>query len=153
MHPILKIKNSGVESVCYIANLIIAETSADSRSSILKEFKEKGSFSTTAILFESNSAALKESSNDVIASIAQAMNEDKDLKVKIIGHTDNVGTASKNEWLSLSRANSIKDALVSKFDIDNTRLLTEGKGSSVPIADNTTDEGKALNRRVEFVKQ
>lgn len=139
-------------SACYLTNLIIAETTTDTRSNILKEFKEKGTFSTTAILFETNSAMIKgENSATTIASIAQALNEDKTLTIKIIGHTDNVGEAKKNEWLSLSRANSIKTELITKFDIDPSRLMTEGKGSTSPVADNATEEGKAANRRVEFV--
>ena len=139
------------ESTAYISNVVIAETTTDARSNILKELIEKGSFSTNAILFEINSFAIKPISNETLASIAQALNEDKSLKINIIGHTDNIGNASKNTTLSQNRANSIKTELVNKYAIDSNRLSTEGKGSTRPIADNNTEQGKTANRRVEFV--
>ncbi len=143
---------SNFESMVYLSNVVIAETTTDARSTILKELLEKGSFSTNAILFESNSYTLKGNSSDaVIASIAQALNEDKRVQLKIVGHTDNVGVVPKNEILSLNRANSIKNELINKYGIESNRLSTEGKGSAIPIADNATEQGKSLNRRVEFV--
>lgn len=139
------------ESTVYLSNVVIAETTTDARSNILKELLEKGSFSTNAILFETNSFSIKPSSNETLASIAQALNEDKSLKINIVGHTDNVGNVNKNLALSQNRANSIKMELVSKYNIDSTRLNIDGKGSTQPIADNNTEQGKAINRRVEFI--
>jgi OmpA-OmpF porin, OOP family len=142
---------SNFESTVYLSNVIIAETTSDARSNILKELLEKGSFSTNAILFETNSFTIKPSSNETLASIAQALNEDKTLKINIIGHTDNVGNANKNTTLSQNRANSVKTELVNKYGIDSNRFSSEGKGSTQPIADNNTEQGKASNRRVEFI--
>lgn len=72
------------------------------------------------------------------------------MKVKIQGHTDNIGNASENLLLSRERAKSVRDYLVSK-NVSTNRLSHEGFGQSKPIADNKTEEGRAKNRRTEFV--
>jgi len=66
-----------------------------------------------------------------------------------IGHTDSVGPEAYNQKLSVRRANAVKAYLVSK-GVDKTRIYTEGKGESQPVADNKTKEGRAKNRRVEI---
>jgi OOP family OmpA-OmpF porin len=75
------------------------------------------------------------------------------LRLRIEGHTDNVGKAAYNLELSKRRAESVKTYLVSKFQLDASRLTTEGFGDTRPIAKNDTDQGRAQNRRVELVKQ
>jgi len=72
--------------------------------------------------------------------------------VKIIGHTDSDGGAADNVNLSKRRAEAVKLELVKDFGIDASRLQTDGKGASEPIASNSTTQGKANNRRVEFLK-
>ena len=74
------------------------------------------------------------------------------MKVKIIGHTDSDGTDVINLELSRKRAEAVKAALVKDFGIETALLEAEGKGEAQPIGDNKTKEGKAMNRRVEFVK-
>lgn len=71
----------------------------------------------------------------------------------IIGHTDADGNVADNLTLSKRRAASVKAVLVSEFKIDASRIQTDGKGQSEPIDKNNTPEGKANNRRVEFIKQ
>ena len=66
-----------------------------------------------------------------------------------VGHTDSVGTDAYNQKLSLRRSQAVKAYLVSK-GIDKTRIYTEGKGEKQPVADNSTSEGRAKNRRVEI---
>ncbi|MCG3189294.1 MAG: Outer membrane porin F [Burkholderiaceae bacterium] len=66
-----------------------------------------------------------------------------------VGHTDNVGSDSYNQKLSVARAESVKAYLVSK-GIEKNRVYTEGKGKKQPVADNKTAEGRAKNRRVEI---
>jgi len=75
------------------------------------------------------------------------------MVLKIVGHTDSDGTEEANLLLSTKRAESIKKALIDIYNINTNRLLTEGKGETTPINTNETDEGKAKNRRVEFIKQ
>ena len=80
------------------------------------------------------------------------MKENATVKVRIIGHTDADGEDAKNLDLSKRRAASVKNTLQSEFGIEASRMETDGKGEAQPVAPNTTAEGKANNRRVEFVK-
>ena len=70
-------------------------------------------------------------------------------QLQISGHTDSVGDAAANEALSIKRANACYVYLVSK-GVDANRLIVTGLGETQPIADNNTEEGRSLNRRVEF---
>lgn len=132
----------------YISNIKVATGAPDTRHKLLEE----GKFSTTGILFDLNSATIKPESNSVLKEIANLMKENKDLKVKIVGHTSSDGDDAANLELSKKRAAAIKDALVKDFKIEEDQLQTEGKGESQPIGDNKTKEGQAQNRRVEFIK-
>lgn len=112
---------------------------------------EDGKFVTRGILFDVNQATIKSESYGVINEIANMMKEHKDLKFNIEGHTDSDGAEDYNLSLSEKRAAAVKTALV-ELGIAGNRLQTAGKGESVPVADNSTAEGKANNRRVEFIK-
>ncbi|WP_416224668.1 OmpA family protein [Acinetobacter haemolyticus] len=101
------------------------------------------------IEFESGSAILTETGKRILDEMAVALNKVGGKQVKIIGHTDSSGDASRNVILSKERAVAVQDYLVSK-NIATERLSTEGKGSSEPIADNTTADGRRKNRRIEF---
>ena len=86
-----------------------------------------------------------------INRIVTLMKENPELKFSVEGHTDNTGNANSNQTLSEARSQAVVDKLVEN-GIAKDRLKAAGKGQSSPIADNGTDEGKAKNRRVEFVK-
>ncbi|AZN68419.1 OmpA family protein [Acinetobacter haemolyticus] len=101
------------------------------------------------IEFESGSAILTETGKRILDEMAVALNKVGGKQVKIIGHTDSSGDASRNVILSKERAVAVQDYLVSK-NIATDRLSTEGKGSSEPIADNATADGRRKNRRIEF---
>ncbi len=132
----------------FIKDFKIAETGVDIRSKLLTD----GRFSTTGILFNSGSDQIKPESFGILKQIANALQEEMDLNLNIIGHTDGDGDDDTNLMLSQQRATSVKNLLVSQFQIDESRLQTEGKGESQPVDNNTSSEGKANNRRVEFVK-
>jgi outer membrane protein OmpA-like peptidoglycan-associated protein len=132
----------------FISNIKIAEATPDTRSKLITE----GKWSTTGILFDVNSDKIKPSSYSVLKEIASVLSENVGVKVKIIGHTDSDGDDAKNLDLSKRRAAAVKAALTSEFAIDASRMETDGMGESKPVADNKTSEGKAQNRRVEFVK-
>jgi outer membrane protein OmpA-like peptidoglycan-associated protein len=83
--------------------------------------------------------------------IKRIMTDNPELTFEIGGHTDNTGTAPHNLTLSQQRADAVKTQLVT-MGIDATRLTTKGYGDTKPIASNATPEGKANNRRVEFVR-
>jgi OOP family OmpA-OmpF porin len=76
--------------------------------------------------------------------------ENPEIRIRITGHTDNVGSDRANQKLSEGRANSVRDDLI-KRGISADRIEAEGKGESQPITTNDTEEGRAQNRRVEFV--
>ena len=99
------------------------------------------------ILFETASDKLKVSSNAALNNIATLLKEDETVQLVIEGHTDNVGTNERNQLLSEKRANAAKNYLVKK-GVTAERIIVIGYGSTQPIADNTTAEGRALNRRV-----
>lgn len=101
------------------------------------------------IEFESGSAILTAAGQQILDEMAVALNKVGGKKVKIIGHTDSSGDANKNTVLSQQRAAAVQNYLVSK-SIAADRLSTEGKGSSQPVADNTTADGRKKNRRIEF---
>ena len=133
----------------YVSNIKVAEGLADTRHKLVEE----GKFTTTAILFDVNAATIKPESGGVLKEIAGVLEQAKDIKIKIIGHTDSDGKDADNLVLSQKRAAAVKDALVKEYGIDATRIETDGKGETAPIADNKTKESKARNRRVEFIKQ
>ena len=103
-------------------------------------------------MFDVNSDQIKAESNGVLKEIATVLQENPTVKVKIIGHTDSDGDAILNLDLSKKRAMAVKTALSTVFGIDTSRLETDGKGASQPSEPNTTPQGKANNRRVEFIK-
>jgi len=80
------------------------------------------------------------------------LNENPDVRIRIDGHTDSDGDDAKNLDLSKRRAASVKNMLVSDFSVAAARIETNGLGETKPVAQNSTSEGKAQNRRVEFIK-
>ena len=86
-----------------------------------------------------------------INRIVTLMTENPDLKFSVEGHTDSTGNEATNQTLSEARSQAVVDKLVEN-GIARDRLTSTGKGQTAPIADNGTDEGRAKNRRVEFVK-
>ena len=132
----------------FVSNLKIATGLPDTRHKLVEE----GKFSTTGILFDVNAATIKPESNGVLKEIAEAMKSNPGIRVKITGHTDSDGADAANLELSRKRAAAVKEALVKDWSIDASSLETDGKGEAQPVSDNKTREGKAQNRRVEFVK-
>ncbi len=111
-----------------------------------------GKIVTYAITFDVGKATLKPEADVELNRIKGIMDQDPSIKFEVQGHCDNTGSASVNDKLSQERAEAIVARLV-QFGIAKDRLTAVGKGSREPIADNSTDEGRAKNRRVEFVKQ
>jgi len=115
-------------------------------------FLQDGKIVTHGIRFDVNKAVIKPESMGVINSIYKILNDNPDLKFSIEGHTDSDGNDANNQTLSENRAQSVMNMLA-KMGISANRLSFKGFGESKPIADNSSAEGKANNRRVEFVKQ
>ena len=133
----------------YIGNIKVATGKPDTRHKLVEE----GRFSTTGILFDVNAATIKPESAGVLKEVADVMKKFPDIKVKVIGHTDSDGADAANLSLSQKRAAAVKQSLVSEYGIDASRIESDGKGEKEPVGDNKTREGKAQNRRVEFIKQ
>lgn len=111
-----------------------------------------GKIVTNDIHFDYDNANIRPSSMTVIRSIAKMMEEHPDVRLSVEGHTDASGSNSYNQKLSNIRAIAVRDALVS-LNIDPSRLSAKGFGEDHPISSNKTESGKALNRRVEFVRK
>jgi outer membrane protein OmpA-like peptidoglycan-associated protein len=120
---------------------------------IASELAKAGRVDVYGIYFDFGSAALRPESEPVLEEIADALTKNAAWKLKIDGHTDNIGGDPANLDLSKRRAASVRDALVSRYKINTTRLTTDGFGASRPKETNATAEGRARNRRVELVRQ
>ena len=131
----------------FISNLRIAAGQPDTRSALVS----KGRFSTTGLLFETNSDQLNPASFGILKEIATTLKENPSVQVQIVGHTDSDGDEKANQLLSERRAKSVATALVNEFGIEASRLQTTGKGESDPVAPNDNSQNKAQNRRVEFI--
>lgn len=101
------------------------------------------------VTFEFDKARLTPNAKIILDGVAGALEKRPDIKVEIGGHTDSKGSDAYNLSLSDKRSKSVKDYLVSK-GIATGRMTTRGYGESMPVADNNTDEGRELNRRVEL---
>lgn len=117
---------------------------------ITDSVKVGSSFVINNIYYNSNSAELKEESKSVLVAFADYLKEHPKMTIEIQGHTDNVGNANSNQALSANRAFTVK-ALIESYGIDGKRITTKGFGSSKPITDNSSEAGRAKNRRTEFL--
>jgi outer membrane protein OmpA-like peptidoglycan-associated protein len=128
----------------YVSNLRVAKDVPDTRA----RFEEGKVVSN--LLFYTATAKLKPESMGALLDISKVL-KDITTPVKIIGHTDADGDDAANLKLSQQRADAVKDILVNQYAIDESKLTTEGRGETQPVAGNNNAEGKAQNRRVEFI--
>jgi OmpA-OmpF porin, OOP family len=111
----------------------------------------KGRVALYGILFDFNKADIKPESRPALEEIARLLKQDPDLKLHVVGHTDNVGGYEFNLGLSKRRADAVVAALAKDYGITAKRLTPNGVAYLAPVAVNTTEEGRAKNRRVELV--
>ena len=126
------------------------EVTADA-SALQDELSKSGHVAVYGINFDTGKAAILPDSEPVLAEVQKLLEQNDSLKIRIEGHTDNTGNAAANQALSDRRANAVMGWLVA-HGIDSSRLSAKGFGDAKPIADNSTEEGRAKNRRVELVK-
>jgi outer membrane protein OmpA-like peptidoglycan-associated protein len=122
-------------------------------NSLANSIKESGKVAVYGIYFDTGKSTLKPESQPTLQEITKLLKADPNLKLYVVGHTDNTGIFDENMKLSMDRAGAVVNALVSQFSINASRLRACGDGPTSPVASNDTEEGKALNRRVELVKQ
>ena len=121
-------------------------------SAVEKAIAETGKFVTNNILFETGKATLKPESMAEIQKVADFMKKNPSVRFEVQGHTDNQGSDAVNDPLSQQRAEAVVNAL-EQLGCDPFNMRAVGKGSHEPVASNSTDEGRAKNRRVEFIKR
>jgi len=117
-----------------------------------EEIFETGSISIYGILFDFDKADIKPESAATIEEIATLLNNNPDLKLFIVGHTDNKGSLDYNMNLSQKRAGAVVDVLITEHGIETSRLTPKGLGFLAPVDSNKSEEGRAKNRRVELVE-
>ena len=127
------------------------EVTADA-SSLSEELNKSGHVAVYGIHFDTGKATILPDSEAILGEIVKVMEQDPQLKLRVEGHTDNVGTAAANQALSEKRAQSVV-AWLTAHGIAASRLSAKGLGQTKPVADNASDDGKAKNRRVELVKE
>ena len=144
----------------FVTNIVMAKgavdlyerNTTDYASAVEKAIAETGKFVTNNILFETGKATLKPESMDEIRKVADYMKKNPSARFEVQGHTDNQGSDKVNDPLSQQRAEAVVKALEGE-GVDPFNLRPVGKGSHEPVADNKTEEGRAKNRRVEFIKK
>jgi OOP family OmpA-OmpF porin len=162
---VLKLVKDGKETWAYVYaagntyNINIIEKEAMNQdvvadaSSMAISIKETGKVAVYGIYFDTGKSTLKPESQPTLQEIAKLLKADHALKLFVVGHTDNTGLFDANMKLSMDRAASVINALVSQHSVNVASLKACGDGPTAPVASNDTEEGKALNRRVELVKQ
>ena len=146
-------------NLTFIRNVVLAkgavelyDRNAQDLSAVEKAIAETGKFVTNNILFDTGKATLKQESMIEIMRVADYMKKNPTARFEVQGHTDNQGSDKINDPLSQQRAEAIVKALEG-LGVDGFNLKAVGKGSHEPVADNGTEEGRAKNRRVEFIKR
>jgi OOP family OmpA-OmpF porin len=119
--------------------------------SMVQDIKNMGRVAIYGIYFDFNKADVKPESEPTLTEISKLLKQNPTLNLYIVGHTDNIGSLNANMNLSQRRAEAVLQALITKHGIDKKRLAAHGVGPLCPAAPNTTEEGRAKNRRVELV--
>ena len=127
---------------------IVADAAAFSN-----DINATGHAAVYGINFDTGKATIKPDSAQAIEEIAKLLKADPNLKIHVVGHTDNTGGVDSNIKLSQERAEAVLQALVREHGIAAARLRSYGCGQFAPVASNDSEEGRAKNRRVELVKQ
>lgn len=115
------------------------------------ELEYCGFLRTYELAFASASDRLQGAQWPILAAVGDLMKSNPALRIEVQGHTDSVGNAQKNQQLSERRAQMVRKILADKYGADAGRIDAKGFGQDQPVGDNKTDDGRALNRRVEIV--
>ena len=122
-------------------------------AALAKDIDTTGHAAVYGILFDTGKADIQADSAKAVAEIANLLKASPDLKLHVVGHTDDQGSVDGNMRLSMARAQAVVQALIGTHGIAATRLSAFGCGQYAPVASNDSDEGRTQNRRVELVKQ
>ncbi|HEX3044419.1 MAG TPA: OmpA family protein [Bacillota bacterium] len=122
-------------------------------AALAQSIKNSGKAAIYGIYFDTGKSDMKPESEPALQEIAKLLRENPQLKLYVVGHTDNQGGIDNNIKLSQDRANSVVKKLVTTYAVNAARLKAYGVGPLAPAASNLTEEGRAKNRRVELVAQ
>ena len=142
---------SGLWAIVTVVLLALPQAAAEHASSMEREIHRTGSVPLYTVRFLDGSAALEPRSEATLAEIVKLMKDRTDWRFEVQGHTDNSGARAASLALSDERAKTVVAWLI-RSGIDAARLVAKGYGDAAPLADNTTAEGRAKNRRVELKK-
>ena len=145
----------GPSLVLYVVELKPMEgglVTADA-AALAKDISDTGHSSVYGIYFDTGKAEIKPESGDTLKEIGKLLQQNADLKLLVVGHTDSIGLLASNMDLSKRRAQAVVQALTASYGISSARLSAQGAGPLAPIASNKSEDGRAKNRRVELVEQ
>lgn len=142
---------AGERNEYYIEMVEETEMKLEIETNLQQTLADKGKAIFYGIYFDVGKAIVKPESHEAIKSIADYLIANPKSSIFIVGHTDNTGDYLKNVKLSKDRAAAVKAYLIAKFKADGKLLFAEGVGPLSPVAANSSEEGKKLNRRVEVV--
>jgi OOP family OmpA-OmpF porin len=129
-----------------------APTAPVTSEQMASEINRTGRIALYGLYFDTNQTEIKPESRPTLEQIADLLKREPNLKILVVGHTDNVGTFEANRDLSQRRAESVVNTLVTGFGIAPDRLIPFGVSYAAPVASNATPEGRSENRRVELVR-
>lgn len=145
--------NNGMYKVYIIEKQLMKQDVVATAESLAGNINETGKAAVYGIYFDTGKSEIKQESEPALAEIVKLLKADSQLKLYVVGHTDNVGLFEHNIKLSQDRAAAVVKALVGKYGITSSRLTPFGDGPTAPVASNKSEEGRAKNRRVELVAQ
>jgi outer membrane protein OmpA-like peptidoglycan-associated protein len=143
--------NDDIYAQLVVAVIGAIENKMVDAGAMAKGLRETGHIALYGIYFDTDKAVIRPESRPTLDEIAKLLRAQPQLTVFIVGHTDSQGTFEYNTDLSRRRAEAVAAELVKSYKIANTRLRTAGASFLAPIGSNATDDGRALNRRVELV--
>lgn len=150
----LDVSNGGeVYELTIVEETVMVQNVALNAGALAEALVKDGKVAIHGVLFDTGKATIRAESAAQLQSIAELMKLDPSLKLEIVGHTDNTGTAATNVTLSQQRAEAVRAWLVGTGGVAAERLTASGKGDTQPVADNTTEDGRAKNRRVELIRR
>lgn len=141
-----------IELVTYASSEGEQASSGETADDITLRITVDGRVSLYGVQFDTASTAILPGSEDTLKAISQMMADVPDLKIAVVGHTDHVGGYEANMNLSKHRADAVVAELVGTYGVDSSRLFAAGASFLAPLASNETEEGRAINRRVELVR-
>jgi OOP family OmpA-OmpF porin len=146
-------RTSGEYELKIIEKKAMAQEVVADAKSLAKDISSNGHASVYGIQFDFNKATIKSESEPILKEIAILLKQNPKLNLYVVGHTDSVGQIDYNMQLSDARAEAVVKVLTTKYRVSQNRLDPHGVGPLAPVASNESEAGRALNRRVELVKE